>query len=328
MLVCVLTEFFSPGDWAHPPSLNSFKQPCQSLLFDNLLYVFCFLSGRLKLFTGLRYKPPGFVNYVLSILGLIWLALQRMRHPRTPVVRLRSFHERAYLWFRALGLQSMTGIFDFYLALHPDIASEALATALGTSRSTIYTLLIPPPIVEKAKLLNSNLEFGIDFSGSLSSYRRRTIRKIVRVLSRLSPGGRFAHSMVRGFDDSRIKLLLSYNPPQSSTWRYSSPMRIIGAIKRGQVPIVCEKFGDHPAEDLALLFPDDLKETQSFVTTLVFDRSRYIDAAWEKLLKYREITEENNREIIRKLREAQDRRRIGTQTSRQSTRAPSVGQSQ
>jgi len=328
MLVCVLTEFFSPGNWARPPSLNSFKQPYQSLLFDNLLYVFCFLRGRFRLFTGLRCKPPGFVNYLLGTLGLMWLTLQKIRHPRTPVVRLRSFHERAYLWFRALGLQSMTGIFDFYLALHPDVASEALATALKTTPDAIHTLLVPPPVVEKAKLLNSNLKFGIDFSGSLSSYRKRTIRKIVKVLSRLSPGGRFAHYMVRGFDDSKIKLLLSYNPPQSNTWRYSSPMRIIGAIKRGQIPVVCEKFGDHPAEDLALLFPADLKEAQSVVTTLVFDRSRYVDSAWEKLLKYRELTDENNRKIIRKLRDAQDRRRIGTYTSCQSTQVPSVGQSQ
>lgn len=303
-LVCVLTEFFSPGSWVRPPNLNSFKQPYQSLLFDNLLYVFCFLGRRSKLFTGLRLTPPGLISYLLSIAGLTWLALQKFCHPRTPVVRLQPFHERAYLWFRALGLQSVAGIFDFYLALHPDIRSAAMATALKTSDTAIHTFLLPPPLVEKSSLVNSKLEFGIDFSGSLSSYRKRKIRKIMKMLRRLSPSGRFAHHMERGFDDSKMALLLSYNPPQSRTWRYSSPMRIIGAIKRGQIPVVCEKFGDHPAEELALSFPENLDAAKSFVTTLAFEQYTYISSAWERLQKYRKIAEENNSNIIRELRES------------------------
>lgn len=300
-LVCVLTEFFSPRNWTRPPSLNSFKQPLQSLLLDNFLYVFCSLSGHLRLFTSLRIKSPGPVHYVLSILGLLWLGLQKARKPRTPLVKLRTFHERGYLWFRALGLQSVSGIFDFFLALHPDIGSEALAAALGTSREKIYTLLVPPPIVEKSSLVNSALEFGIDFSGSLSNYRKRQIKTILRILEKISPGRRFALHMERGFDDSKMKLLLSFNPPQSSTWRYSSPMRIIGAIKRGQIPIVSEKFGDHPAEDLALLVPHDLYDMKDFVAGLVFYKSHYVHSAWEKLENYRKIVDENNRKILSQL---------------------------
>lgn len=303
-LVCVLTEFFAPGNWARPPSLNSFKQPWQSLLFDNLLYVFCFLSGHMKLFTNLQIKAPGAVNYILSILGLMWLGLLKARNPRTHLRSLRPFHERGYLWFRALGLQSVSGIFDFYLALHPAIGSDALARKLGMGRGEIYTLLVPPPIVEKSSLINPKLEFGIDFSGSMSGYRKKQIKKVLRLLARLSPSGRFAHHMERGFDDSRMELLLSYNPPQSRTWRHSSPMRIIGAIKRGQIPVVGKKFGDHPAEELALSIPANLNEARSLVKNLVFEKSSYLNPAWEKLQNYRKIADENNLKIIRRLREA------------------------
>jgi predicted nucleotide-binding protein (sugar kinase/HSP70/actin superfamily) len=80
-------------------------------------------------------------------------------------------------------------------------------------------------------------------------------------------------------------------------------MRIIGAIKRGQIPVASDKFGDHPAEDLALLFPEDLSELKSLVSTLAFEKNDYVNAAWEKLENYRKIADENNREIIRQLQE-------------------------
>jgi hypothetical protein len=108
--------------------------------------------------------------------------------------------------------------------------------------------------------------------------------------------------MERGFDDSKMQLVLSFNLPQSKTWRYSSPMRIIGAIKRGQIPIISEKFGDHPAEDLALPFPNDLDPARSLVTSLVFYRAQYIEDAWNKLQAYRKLSDENNREIFLRLR--------------------------
>jgi hypothetical protein len=306
--VCVLTEFFASGSWARPPSLNGFKHPWQSLLFDNLLYTYCFLGEKLALFPGAQVKAPGIVNYILGMAGLVWLALQKAWRPRTPLRRLRVFHERAYLWFRALGLQSISGIFDFYLALHPAICNEAMATALGTSPEQIHTLLVPPPVVNKSELINEKLEFGIDLSGSTNRYRNRQMKRITRLLQRVSPGGRFAHGLIRGFNDSEKKFLLSFNPPQSRTWRYSSPMRIIGAIKRGQIPVVIDKFGDHPAEDLALSIPDNLNEIRSLLTSLVFERSSYMNSAWEKLQRYRKIAEENNREIVRRVREAQHRK--------------------
>jgi hypothetical protein len=219
-------------------------------------------------------------------------------------LRLHTFHERGYLWFRVLGLQSVAAIFDYYLALHPDIANKAMATALKTTSDKIHIFLLPPPAVEKSNLINPKLEFGIDFSGSLNSYRKAKIKQMMRVLRKLSPSGRFAYHMERGFDDSRMRLLLSYNPPQSKSWRYSSPMRIIGAIKRGQIPVVCEKFGDHPAEDLALSFPADIEGARSFITTLVFEQSTYTNSAWKKLQKYRLLADKNNREVIRELRES------------------------
>lgn len=307
-LVCVLTEFFSAGGWIRPPGLNSFKQPWHSLVFDNLLYLYCFLRGYFKLFPGLKIKPPGTANYLLGTLGLIWLGLLKTAKPLTPIKKIRHFHDRAYLWFRALGLQSASGIFDFYLALHPAIGSEALAAALGTSRAEIRTLLVPPPIVKKSSLVDRELRFGIDVSGSMSFYRRRQIRKAIDVLHKLSPGGRFAHHQERGFDDTREKLLLSFNTPQSRTWRYSSPMRIIGAIKRGQIPVVSKKFGDHPAEDLALLFPGDLNEVHLLVTGLVFEKTEYMNTAWEKLQNYRELVDANNRAVILQLQGTPDRR--------------------
>lgn len=301
ILACVLTEFFSPESWARPPSLNSFKTPWQSLLFDNLLYVACFMNGRLKLFPDLRIKQPGPANYFLSFAGLIWLSALKLKNPRINILRTRSFHERGYLWFRALGLQSISRVFDIYLSLHPAIASDALATALGTTREKIHTLLVPPPIVEKPDLVKSTLAFGVDFSGSLSSYRKKQIEKVIKILETVSPGKRFSHYMERGFDDSKMHLVLSFNLPQSKTWRYSSPMRIIGAIKRGQIPIISEKFGDHPAEDLALLFPKNVNQARSLVTSLVFYRTQYIEDAWVKLQAYRNLSVENNREIIRQL---------------------------
>jgi hypothetical protein len=300
--VCVLTEFFASGTWAHPPSLNSFKHPWQSLLFDNLLYSYCFLSKKLALFPGTQIRAPGIVNYTLGLAGLVWLALQKAWQPRTPLRRLHVFHERAYLWFRALGLQSISGIFDFYLALHPAIGNKALATALGTSPEQIHTFLVPPPVVDKSELVNKKLEFGIDLSGSATYYRNIQMKRIMRHLHHLSPGGRFAQGLIRGFNDSKKKFLLSFNPPQSRTWRYSSPMRIIGAVKRGQIPVVSEKFGDHPAEDLALLFPEDSAEMKSLVSVLAFERIEYINLAWEKLENYRKIADNCNREIIGRLR--------------------------
>jgi hypothetical protein len=240
----------------------------------------------------------------LGTLGLAWLGLLKTAKPLTPIKKIRHFHDRAYLWFRALGLQSVSGTFDFYLTLHPAIGSEALAAALGTSRAEIHTLLVPPPVVEKSSLVDPELKFGVDVSGSMSFYRRRQIRKAIKVLHKLSPGGRFAHYQERGFDDAQEKLLLSFNTPQSRTWRYSSPMRIIGAIKRGQIPVVSRKFGDHPAEDLALLLPSNLDEVHLLVSGLVFEKTEYMNSAWEKLQNYRKLVDANNRSVILKLRGA------------------------
>lgn len=300
--ICVLTEFFSSGGRVRPPGLNSFKQPWHSLLFDNLLYVFCFMSGYLTLFKGLKIRSPGPANYLLATLGLVWLAVIKVSKPWIPLKKVRHFRDRAYLWFRALGLQSVSGIFDHYLTLHPAIGNEALAKALRTDRGKIQTLLIPPPTVEKSNLVNFELEFGLDMSGAPSAYRRKQIARAISLLRKLSPGERFANYKERGFDDAQEKLLLSFNIPQSSTWRYSSPMRIVGAVKRGQIPVVSQKFGDHPAEDLALLFPDNLHDTKSLVSRLVLDRSEYINSAWEKLQNYTMLADENNRNIIFQLK--------------------------
>lgn len=303
-MVCVLTEFFSPRSSIRPPSLNNFKQPEQSLVLDNLLYVYCTLSGHLKLFSHLQIKSPGFLHYMLGIFGFIWLTLLKIANPHKPIDKLRVFHERGYLWFRALGLQSISGIFDLYLALHPDIASEALIRCLNTNRDRIYNFLIPPPVVNRSELINPDLEFGFDFSGSLTGYRRKKLKALTKMMRKISPGQRFSGHMTRGFDDSKIKYVFSYNPPQSASWRYCSPMRIIGAIKRGQIPIATEKFGDHPAEDLVLVFPTDPIGARALTSELLLNPSDYLNAAWERLKNYREIVDANNRDVIRRLAES------------------------
>lgn len=297
-LVCVLTEFFSAGGYFRPPSLNNFKEPLRSLLFDNLLYVFCHLTKRNKVYPGLTLNAPRLVNYIAASLAMCLLALIKAWKIKTPIKTLASFHERGYLWFRTMGLLATRGIFDHYFVLHQAIASEALAAALKTETQKFQFLIIPPPPVDKAGLVNPDLNFGIDFSGSISPYRKWQLWKLRKLLTRLSPGERFADFMLRGFDDSKMENYLSFNPPQSSKWRYSSPMRIIGALKRGQIPVVPRKFADHPAEDLAIEIPRDPNEALKVITSLIFYEHFYLDTAWENLDRYRGLAESNNHETI------------------------------
>ena len=95
--------------------------------------------------------------------------------------------------------------------------------------------------------------------------------------------------------------LLNLNPPQTASWAYSSPMRILRAIMLGQIPAITKRFHDHFLEDVATLW-DGKTETAILLGTQQFlDRRALLVEYARSIEAYDHEAREANKPFVRAL---------------------------
>ena len=190
-----------------------------------------------------------------------------------------------YMHMRYLGLIVHMRYFDGIISSHDSLADGYLnsnkfknqfPTNLGVVRPEI-----DPELVER-RAIRSDSTLCFEITGSVTKYRRRWLKKIKSWKFILGIGALFKEDRVRGFraEDSLEDLppaMFSLHPPQTASWKYSSPTRLYRAYCVDMnVPVITKHFEQSPLEDVCLV----LENKQDLLRLIEFFENRDLLSAY------------------------------------------------
>jgi hypothetical protein len=246
-----------------------------------------------------------------------------------------------YLHRRYIGFVAALRVSDLILSIHPSILITLRLLAqemkdLASVPLTIYPEIDPDQVVKDDRL--SQLPPGFTMTGTLTKFRVRTAKKLIRVMRLVgisgsiyrympfaeSPGfhltesgiafefdtvtrenGKAAHDSIittkLAMEEKNEKpdYLFNFNPPQRANWGYSSPMRILRAVLFGQIPVVTQKFGDHEIESIAQLWDGKVATAQKLFTEAAVGREELIERYIASIAQYNQIARKKNEAVDR-----------------------------
>lgn len=294
----LLTEFFESRLLIH--SLNFFGG-----LFDAATIAALDVYARLirKEFLQPTLKHWG-IALLYSPILLLYAMLYRLRHPGDRGMK-RFIKNRvrpcAYLHLRYLGLEKMIHVADGLILAHDGIASGAAKLAPNIPiLGTVY----PEIDAEKIrKQLFSGKKLFIEITGSITSYRQHYIDRLNTRIVLLGIRNIFDICTVIPFSSNEksqvVRGAYALHPPQTKRWRYCSPTRIYRSLQVDNcMPVLTKHFGQHPIEDLCLIFQND---GDSIYSMYRYYRSPelLLRELEPKLSHYMRIARENNDALIK-----------------------------
>lgn len=212
--------------------------------------------------------------------------------------KLKIFSEQqyyiAYMRDRAETLEQNINIFHTILDMHSTI-TEGIKTVFERESIT----LLPPIkkiVVPKIKDIKNTLV--IYSTGANTLYRTQVLESLAhQCKTELKNTVIEAKGFVSN-NELYSQASCTINIPQSSTWSFSSPVRIYRSYNAGIIPIIYKKFSDHPIEKCAVLWDDFVihkkretlgKMTES-VGTELFAYNKLIESSHKKIVKQLNIT--------------------------------------
>jgi hypothetical protein len=224
----------------------------------------------------------------------------------------------SYMQLRYLGFVRALQYCDLLTVIHPAILPtiSQLVEQCGPRLAAplpVYPQIGPLSIVQLNRLWH--LPVGFTMTGTQTKYRIRITRNLVRKFERV---GWFApiykhvpfeapanDSTVSDSDEYLAdyhsfapEYLFNINPPQTSNWPYSSPMRILRAILLGQIPVVTKKFHDHILENVATLWDGKVETAVELGTRQFIDRRLWLTDYMQSLEAYDRQAREANEPFV------------------------------
>lgn len=242
----------------------------------------------------------------------------------------------SYMRMRYLGFVSALAYCDLLTSVQPAILQTL--SELGTLDSHLASPLMVYPRIgalpgrQQDRL--ADLPAGFTMTGTFTRYRSQIGRRLIKTFRR---AGWFAPifqhvpfetppSLVPSTDDkdealtsrySRSMSIHSYlqaqydtitpgylfniNPPQTSEWPYSSPMRVLRAILLGQIPVVTKRFHDHLIEDVAMLWDDKFETALKFGAYQLGERQGPITDYLSSIEAYDQKAREANEPFVERM---------------------------
>lgn len=235
----------------------------------------------------------------------------------------------SYMRMRYLGFVSALEYCDLLTSVQPAILGTL--SELGShlpSPHMIYPRIGALPNLQRYRL--EDLPAGFIMTGTLTSYRSQIARNVIKTFRRAgwfapifqhvpfeappasvpstakggadlsgSSRGPLAHTYLQAqYDTIAPTYLFNINPPQTSKWPYSSPMRILRAILLGQIPVVTKRFHDHLIEEVAMLWDDKFDTALKFGSYQLGERRGYVADYLSLLEAYDQKAREANKPFV------------------------------
>jgi len=239
----------------------------------------------------------------------------------------------SYMRMRYLGFVNVLEHCDLLTSVQPAILQTL--SEVGTLGSHLASPLMVYPRIGTLPSLQQNrledLSAGFTATGTRTRYRSQVARKLVRTFKRAgwfapiyrhvpfetppasiasaAKGGRTHPSrspttpsiptyLQAQYDSITPSYLFNINPPQTSEWPYSSPMRILRAIMLGQIPVVTKRFHNHLIEEVAMLWDGKFDTALKFGAYQLGDRQAWINDYLCSIEKYDRRAKEANEPFV------------------------------
>ncbi|MCB1190630.1 MAG: hypothetical protein KDK90_09365 [Leptospiraceae bacterium] len=210
-----------------------------------------------------------------------------------------KLHSLAYMKMRHLGLEQMFRFANGVILTHNMIG-------FGLRRFDVNILGTIHPEISNYELIKESLfknkYLGIEITGSITPFRKKYIKKVDQsiLLYALNHTIEFCKQITFSDNPSDFRAAYSLHPPQSKSWKYSSPMRIYRALSYDySLPILTKFFNQHPIEALCL----EYKKEKTLVEMHQFYQNPklFFDEFDKKVIQYTEIAQKENDAIIGKM---------------------------
>ena len=256
------------------------------------------------------FLRPGIHNWIVALtyspILLLYALLFRMRHPKDRKMKrfiLNRIHPTAYLHMRYLGLEKMIGVANGVILAHDMIAPGLMKLAPNMRiLGTIYPEIEPDAI---KKSLFAGKELFFEVTGTITHYRQHFIEKINMHILQLGIIHIFKTCYAFPFSahaDPKIpRGAYSLHPPQSKSWRYSSPTRIFRSLQYDHtMPVLTRDFLQHPIEKLCLVYSHPGESLFKFYQ--YFKNPKLLIQDMEpRMIEYAKIAKKNNDELTNAL---------------------------
>ena len=238
----------------------------------------------------------------------------------------------SYMRMRYLGFVRTLEYSDLLASVQPAIL-QTLSEARAWDPNRAPALMVYPRIGMLRAAQQHRLEdlpVGFIMTGTFTSYRRQIARKLVRTFRRAgwfasifqhvpfeaapvsssSTSKEPAHTsrfsstpstpayLQAQYDSMAPGSLFNINPPQTSEWPYSSPMRILRAIMLGQIPVITKRFHDHLIEEVAMLWDGTSEAALRFGSYQLSDRQGGLNDYLRSIGEYDQAAREANKPFV------------------------------
>ena len=245
ILVC--TEFET--DEFSGQSFNEFENPglVRSILIKLLGWRLFWTPKPIREFTSLRK----IIAYGAFLCFSSFFISQKISTSREAKNLVSDLKRKIYMKARRRGYEIFKPIVDFTIKIHPLIDNNVQTK----------TLL---PIIESFERKSGN---NIKVSGTETSYRIKLCNKFREEIEHNSINFNFYYDGTIKFDDTDDKMIFdfAYQPAQSKNWLKSNPVKIWRDLYfSGALPILDQKFDDHPIEIIGIVKEEFFKQAVDF----------------------------------------------------------------
>jgi hypothetical protein len=223
----------------------------------------------------------------------------------------------SYMHMRYLGFISALKYCDLLTVVHPLIGTGVSDVLQEHGPHLAKPLMVYPRIGQLSPVQIDrlwNLPLGFTMTGTHTYYRSRISRDLIRKFARAgwfapiyrhvpfeAPNAEIAPddvSMLAEYHAISPEYLFNINPPQTETWPYSSPMRILRAMLLGQIPVVSKRFNDHLLENVAILWDGKPETAVELGTRQLLDRRMWLPDYLRSLEIYDSQAREANKPFV------------------------------
>lgn len=178
-------------------------------------------------------------------------------------VNRKYLHRLIYMHGRYLGFEAMINCADAVMTCHQGIEDSysRMSEKHGGMPPSfgIFYPEFPADGIDSSMLRDKTN--GIEMTGSITSYRTSEMNRInwrIKLLGLSNVIGRVKSYAFGKKTAKRESAIFSIHPPQTARWPYSSPTRIYRSlVVDHNIPILTKHYGQHPIEELCLLFDGD-----------------------------------------------------------------------
>ncbi len=256
-------------------------------------------------------SPASFYDYLIALLLLPILFLSIaytfvyciLKRGGVSAIKKRTY-TMVYLHLRYLGLLHMIKYADLVIFAH-ESSKDGIESIIENNTTVIGDTIYPE--LEKKVILDrlfENKALGFEITGSVTKYRQKRMSLIDASI--LLNGLKYHIGLCKkkSFsdkkNDSEPGSAYSLHPPQSKSWKYSSPTRIYRALSHDySLPVLTKYFGQHPIEDVCFVYTGDQSIFQLY--DFYHNKQLAVDFLTPRLDKYLQESIAANNKVVQQL---------------------------